>query len=75
MATNENNATATVNHTVPVLGWAFAILFVLKVAGEAGASWGLAGLSWWWVFAPLLIGFGIFFVVVAVLAIIWLFVK
>lgn len=64
MATNENNNTASVTTTFPVLGLAFAVLFVLKVAGMAGASWGLASLSWWWVFAPLLIGFGVFVIVI-----------
>jgi hypothetical protein len=63
MTTNNNTANAAVSF--PVFGLAFAVLLVLKIAGLAGASWGLANLSWWWVFSPLLIGFGIFFLVLA----------
>ena len=52
-------ATATATASFPVFGLAFAVLLVLKLAGMAGATWGLANLSWWWVFSPLLIGFGL----------------
>jgi hypothetical protein len=57
--TTNNTATASATTGFPVLGLAFAVLFVLKVAGQAGASWGLANLSWWIVFSPLLLGFGL----------------
>lgn len=53
------NATATASRGLPVFALATMVLFILKVAGEAGASWGLANISWWLVFAPLLLGFGI----------------
>lgn len=55
MSTPTATATTTVTKTLPVFGLAFAVLFVLKVAGLAGASWGLASLSWFWVFFPLLL--------------------
>lgn len=73
--TNNNTATASASAGIPVFGLAFAILFILKVAGLAGASWGLASLSWWWVFAPLLIGFGIFFLIIATVLVIGLLVA
>lgn len=57
MTNSTSSATASVS--VPFLGLAFAVLLVLKVAGMAGASWGLANLSWWWVFSPVLIGIGL----------------
>ena len=57
---NNNTANATATTSFPVLTLAFAVLLVLKVAGNAGASWGLANLSWWVVFSPLLLGFGFF---------------
>ena len=53
-----NSATASASTGgVSFLGLAFAVLLTLKIAGEAGASWGLANLSWVWVFAPVWIGF------------------
>lgn len=64
--TDKNSATATASVGFPVFGLAFAVLFVLKVAGLAGASWGLANLSWWWVFSPLLIGLALSLVVIAI---------
>lgn len=70
---SNNSANATATTSFPVLGLAFAVLLVLKLAGMAGASWGLANLSWWWVFSPLLIGFGIFFLVLAVVLVVALF--
>jgi hypothetical protein len=66
MTTTSNTATASTGG-VSFLGLAFAVLLTLKIAGEAGASWGLANLSWWWVFSPLLIGFGLFVLVLAVI--------
>jgi hypothetical protein len=65
--TDKSNASASATVSVSWLGLAFAVLLVLKIAGEAGAAWGLANLSWWWVFSPLLIGFGLFFLVLAVI--------
>lgn len=64
--TATSSASANASTGCSVFGLAFAVLFVLKVAGLAGASWGLAELSWWWVFSPILIGFGIFFLVLAI---------
>lgn len=75
MATNNNTATATATAGFPVLGLAFAVLLVLKLAGMAGASWGLANLSWWWVFAPLLFGWGIFLLFLIGIVIVALFAK
>lgn len=60
---------------IGVLGLTFVVLLVFKLAGMAGASWGLASLSWFWVFSPLILGFGIFFVVLAVIAIVALIVN
>lgn len=64
--TNTPQATATATASFPVFGLAFVVLFILKVAGLAGASWGLANLSWWWVISPLLIGLGLTAVVLLV---------
>lgn len=68
-STSKSSATASASVGFPVFGLAFAVLFVLKVAGMAGASWGLANLSWWWVVSPLLIGFGwfVFWILVVIL--------
>lgn len=52
-------ASATATSTFPVFGLVFVVLFVLKVAGLAGASWGLANLSWWWVVLPLFVPWAI----------------
>lgn len=58
---------------IGVLGLTTIVLLVFKLAGMAGASWGLANLSWFWVFAPILFGIGmtvvflIGFLIVAVL--------
>jgi hypothetical protein len=52
---------------IGIFGLLTAILLVFKLAGMAGASWGLANLSWFWVFAPL--GFGICFSLVLLLII------
>ena len=71
--TTNNTATATAGTSFPVLGLAFVVLLVLKLAGEAGASWGLASLSWFWVFFPLLLGFGIFIIVMVILFLVILF--
>lgn len=67
---SNSSASANATSTFPIFGLAFVILLVLKVAGMAGASWGLANLSWFWVVSPLLIGFGITVVVIAILFII-----
>lgn len=52
-----NSATASASVGFPVFTLAFAVLLVLKVAGMYGASWGLASISWFWVFSPFLFGF------------------
>lgn len=67
MTDSNNSATSSVS--VSFLGLAFAVLLVLKVAGLAGASWGLANLSWWWVFSPILIGLGLFFGILLLLGV------
>ena len=67
---NTPQASSSSSVSVSFLGLAFAVLLVLKIAGMAGASWGLANLSWFWVFSPILIGFGIFLLVLAVILII-----
>ena len=60
------NVTNT-NGGIGVLGLTFIVLLVLKLTG-------LATLSWWWVFAPILLGVGIvtaflvLFVIVALVA-------
>lgn len=72
MTTNTGStATATATTSFPVFGLAFVVLLVLKLAGMAGASWGLANLSWWWVFSPLLIGLGIFFTALLLLGLLF----
>jgi len=64
---SNSNATASASSSgIGVFGLAFAVLLIFKLAGMAGASWGLANLSWWWVFSPLLIGFGLSIVVLIV---------
>jgi len=72
MSKPSSTATATASVGFPVFGAAFAVLFVLKVAGMAGASWGLANLSWWWVVSPLLIGLGFSLFVIAIFLLILL---
>lgn len=69
MSNPSSTATAVGSVSFPIFGAAFAVLFVLKVAGLAGASWGLANLSWWWVISPLLISiaFSIFIIVIFLL--------
>jgi hypothetical protein len=32
------------------------ILFVFKLAGIAGVSWGLASIPWWVIFLPVIVG-------------------
>lgn len=61
-------ASATATSTFPVFGLVFVVLFVLKVAGLAGASWGLANLSWWWVVLPLFVPWAILLVVLTLAA-------
>lgn len=63
-------ASATASRGLPVFALATMVLFVLKVAGEAGATWGLANISWWLVFTPLLIGFAIAAVILVIALII-----
>lgn len=55
------NATASASSSagIGIFGLATIVLLVFKLAGIAGVSWGLANLSWFWVFAPLLVGFAI----------------
>lgn len=53
-----STATASASASFPVFGLAFVVLLVLKIAALNGASWGL-NISWFWVFSPLLIGFGL----------------
>jgi hypothetical protein len=62
-------ASATATSTFPIFGLVFVVLFVLKVAGLAGASWGLATLSWWWVVLPLFIPWAILLVILTLGAI------
>jgi hypothetical protein len=69
-----NTATASTGG-VSFLGLAFAVLLTLKIAGEAGASWGLANLSWWWVFAPVWIGFALVALILVVILVIGLLVA
>lgn len=71
MTNNSSSATATASF--PVFGLAFAVLLILKVAGLAGASWGLASLSWFWVFFPLMLGFGLFLFVIAIVLLVAVF--
>lgn len=68
--TTTNNASASASGGIGLFGLAFIALLVFKLAGMAGASWGLANLSWWWVFSPLLIGFGLWLLIVAIVVII-----
>lgn len=67
-----NSSSASASGGIGVFGVAFIALLVFKLAGMAGASWGLANLSWWWVFSPILIATGLtllvlFFVLVVAL--------
>lgn len=71
MTNQATNNSSSSTGGIGALGLIFAVLFVLKVAGLNGASWGLANLSWWWVFSPLLIGFGLFVLVMLVIAVIF----
>lgn len=71
--TTSNSASSSASISFPVFGLAFAVLLVLKVAGLAGASWGLASLSWFWVFFPLLLGFGLFLFVIAIVLLVAVF--
>lgn len=70
---NSSSASASASGGIGIFGLAFIALLVFKLAGMAGASWGLANLSWWWVFAPVIIGFSLsimtllIFVIIAVL--------
>lgn len=73
--TTTNNNTASASGGIGLFGLAFIALLVFKLAGMAGASWGLASLSWWWVFSPLLIGFGIWLLIVLVVVLIAVFVS
>lgn len=57
--TEKSTSSATASIGFPVASLAVFVMFVLKVAGMAGASWGLADLSWLWVFAPWLIVLGL----------------
>ena len=66
---SNSSATATASSGVSVFTLAFIVLLVFKLADVAGASWGL-DISWWLVFSPLLISFGI-----VVLFLIFLFVM
>lgn len=75
MTTNNNSATASASVGFPVFTIAFLTLLVLKIAGLNGASWGLANLSWWWVFSPLLIGFGLFVLIMFVLIVVAVILK
>lgn len=68
---NSNSSTATGG--VGIFGLLTAILLVFKLAGLAGVSWGLANLSWFWVFAPLLAGLTIG--IVALLIVLWVTTK
>lgn len=70
---SNSSATASATTSFPVFGLAFAVLLVLKVAGMAGASWGLANLSWFWVFFPLMLGFGLFFLIMLIFLVIAVF--
>ena len=69
MPNTVNNNNASSRGGVGVLGLAFIVLLVFKLAGQAGASWGLASLSWWVVFSPLLLGFGLFIFLLVILVI------
>ena len=67
---NSNNASASASGGIGIFGLLTAILLVFKLAGMAGVSWGLADLSWVWVFAPLAIGFAIYFTIILVVLLI-----
>lgn len=56
MSNSTSSATASANGGIGIFGLITVVLLVFKLAGMAGASWGLANLSWFWVFAPLLFG-------------------
>lgn len=62
-----SNNSASTGNGLGLFGAITVVLLVFKLAGMAGASWGLANLSWWWVFAPALVGTGLFVVVVIAL--------
>lgn len=68
--TNSSSSTATASGGIGIFGLAFAVLLVFKLAGLAGASWGLANLSWWWVFSPLLISFGLSILILVIVLVV-----
>jgi Na+/H+-translocating membrane pyrophosphatase len=70
MAESKGNVTQSVTTSFPVLALISGILFILKVAGDAGTSWGVVGMSYWTVFAPILYGLAVAVVILLVVALV-----
>lgn len=69
MSTNKNGgatATASASGGIGLFGLTFVVLLVLKLTG-------LAQISWWWVFAPVIAGFSLSLVVLFIAVVIILF--
>lgn len=67
---NPTNVSANASSgRIGLFGLITVVLLVFKLAGMAGASWGLANLSWFWVFAPILAGIALtlVFLVIAII--------
>ena len=63
MSNSNNTATASASVAFPVFTLITGVLLVLKL-GNVGS---FGALSWWWVFAPMIAGFGIFVAVLVIL--------
>jgi hypothetical protein len=61
-------ATATAGGGIGLAGLLFVVLLVLKLTG-------LATLSWWWVFSPLLIAWGLAILFIIIFVLIAVFVS
>lgn len=61
-------ASASSNGGIGLCGLTFVVLLALKLAG-------IADISWWWVFSPLLIGFGLTLLVIIVVLVVGLVVA
>ena len=63
MSNPNNTATATASGAFPVFTLITGVLLVLKL-GSVGP---FGALSWWWVFAPMIAGFGIAIVFILII--------
>lgn len=68
--TTNNVSSSSVSGGIGLFGLAFIVLLVFKLAGLAGASWGIANLSWLVVFSPLLVGFALWLLIVVIVLVV-----